>query len=166
MRAPASLRILIKKFLLLEIGAVALYRTHAAFVGPRLKPLLLEFEAIEVVHRERFAQLDRELHGGRGWWLRPFADFGANLLALLVALGGTERILRFERDIERKAVADYTDALRMVEHAETRTAIQQTLADEFRHETFHTLLEKYRGDEEHHIRELEKALSELKEHRA
>jgi demethoxyubiquinone hydroxylase (CLK1/Coq7/Cat5 family) len=161
MRQPATLVHLIRNFLLLEIGAVALYRTHTRFVPPALKPLFREFEAIEIGHRERFAQLHRDLHRGRNWWAAPFANMGAQVLALLVALGGTRAILRFERNIERKAVADYTDALRVVDHAALRTAIMHTLDDEFRHDKLMALLERYKGEEEYHIRELEKALHDM-----
>lgn len=158
MLPPVTLRRLIRNFLILEIGAVALYRTHRRMVPAAMKPLFLEFESIEINHRERFSQLYRDLHGGHGWWGMPFANFGAYLLALIVGLFGTRAILRFERDIERKAVADYTDALSLVEHTAVRAAIEQTLAEEFRHDAMIRLLEKYRGEEEYHIRELEKLL--------
>lgn len=162
MRQPATLVHLIRNFLMLEIGAVALYRTHLRFVSVALKPLFREFESIEIGHRERFAQLHRDLHRGRDWWAMPFVNFGATILAHCVALRGTEAILQFERNVERKAVADYTDALRVVDHTALRTAIMHTLEDEFRHDRLMELLEKYRGDEEHHIHELEKALHEMK----
>ena len=161
LRPPLTLRRLLRLFLLLEIGAVALYRTHGRMVPKALKPLFKEFESIEIGHRERFADLYRDLHGGRGWWMIPFANAGATCLALIVGLFGTKAILEFERNIERKAVADYTDALRVVEHALVRTAIEQTLAEEFRHDHLLRLLQEYRGDEERHIRELEKALRGL-----
>jgi demethoxyubiquinone hydroxylase (CLK1/Coq7/Cat5 family) len=160
MRPPLTLRRLLRQFLLLEIGAVALYRTHRTMVPIALKPLFKEFESIEIGHRERFADLYRALHGGRGWWMMPFANVGATCLAFVVGLFGTKAILEFERNIERKAVADYTDALRVIEHAAVRTAIEQTLADEFRHDRLLRLLQEYRGDEERHIRELEKVLKE------
>lgn len=161
MRPPATLRKLLQNFLMLEIAAVALYRTHGRMVPAELKPLLREFESTEIGHRERFAQLYRDLHGGRGWWAIPFANVYATFLAWRVGLKGTRAILEFERDIERRAVADYTDAMRVVEHSAVRTAIEQTLADEFRHDKLMNLLEEYRGDEEHHIRELERALHHM-----
>jgi rubrerythrin len=162
MQPPESLRRLLHNFLILEIGAVALYRTHARIVPASLKPLFAEFESIEIGHRERFAQLYRDLHDGRDWWAIPLVNLATGLMAFWVGLKGTEHILAFERDIERRAVADYTDALRVVEHASLRTAIEQTLADEFRHANLMRLFEQYRGDEERHIRELENALQELR----
>ncbi len=158
MRSPATLKRLIRNFLILEIGAVALYRMHGRMVPRALKPLFKELLAIEIEHRERFAELQRDLHGGRNWWGMPFADMGARCVALIVGLRGTEAILHFERDIERKAVADYTDALRVVEDANIRVAIQQTLADEHHHEQLTELLTRFRGDEERHIRELERVM--------
>ena len=153
-----SLRNLITQFLILEIGAVALYRTHRRLVPTALKPLFQEFEAIEIDHREQFARLYRQMNHGRNWWGMPFAAFGAKILALAVGLGGARAILTFERNIERKAVADYTDALHTVEHAATRATLQRVLADEIRHDELISVLREYRGDEERHIRELEKAL--------
>jgi len=143
---------------MLEIGAVALYRTHGRMVPPALKPLFREFEAIEVNHREEFSRLYRHINRGRTWWAIPFVRVGANLLALVVSLGGTRAILTFERNIERHAVADYTDALTTVKDAAARTAITRVLADEIRHDELLSLLYEYRGDEERHIEELEKAL--------
>lgn len=163
MRPPLTLRRLIRRFLILEIGAVALYRTHGRLVPKSLRSLFLELESIEIDHRERFSGLHRDLHGGHNWWAIPFVNLGASMLAFLIGLRGTKAILRFERDVERRAVADYTDALRVVEHTAVRTAIMQTLADEFRHEKLTRLLEEYRGDEQRHIQKLEEAMRMIKE---
>jgi rubrerythrin len=158
---PTSLRALIRKFLMLEIGAAALYRMHGRLLPPALRPLFKEFESIEIDHREQFARLYRTLNKGRNWWAMPFVKIGASLLACAVSLGGTRFILTFERNIERKAVADYTDALETVKDAAVRTAIHHVLADEVRHDELLSLLREYRGDEEHHIAELEKALHDI-----
>jgi rubrerythrin len=155
---PTSIRALIRGFLMLEIGAVALYRTHTRFVPPALKPLFREFEAIEIGHREAFARLYRSINNGRNWWAMPFVNCGAQILATLVSIGGTHAILAFERDIERKAVTDYTNALHTVELAAARDTLRRILADEIRHDELLSLLREYRGDEERHITELEKAL--------
>lgn len=146
---------------MLEIGAVALYRTHRRLVPPSLKPLFREFEAIEVSHREAFARLYRQINHGRNWWAAPFVNLGAKLLALLVGIGGTRAILAFESHIEQKAVADYTNALATVELAAARDTLRRVLADEIRHDELLSLLREYRGDEERHIRELEKSLRGL-----
>ncbi len=158
---PTSLRSLIRGFLMLEIGAVALYRTHRRFVPPALKPLFREFEAIEIGHREEFARLYRHINNGRNWWAIPFVNLGAEFLALLISIGGTRAILTFERNIEKRAVADYTDALATVELVAARDTLRRVLADEIRHDELLSLLREYRGDEERHIRELEKALRGL-----
>jgi demethoxyubiquinone hydroxylase (CLK1/Coq7/Cat5 family) len=155
-----SLRRLIRKFLMLEIGAVALYRVHGRMVSKRLRPLFQEFLAIEINHREQFAALDRSLHAGRGWWARPFLDLAASVVACITSLAGTRAILRFERSIEQQAVRDYSHALTTVEHAGTRVVLEHVLADELRHDRLTSLLMQYRGDEERHVKELEKALDE------
>lgn len=160
MRPPATLRRMLRSFLMLEIGAVALYRMHGRMVSEELKPLFRAFLSIEIGHRETFAELYRDLHDGRGWWAAPVINAFAGLLAFGIGLFGVNRILAFERNIERRAVADYTDALRVVEHAAVRSALSRTLADEFRHEQLIRMFERYRGDEERHVHELEQLLRE------
>lgn len=160
---PTSLRTLIRWFLMLEIGAVELYRTHGRLVPTHLRPLFREFESIEIDHREQFSRLYRTLNNGKNWWAIPFVKLGAKCLALVVSIGGTRAILVFERNIERKAVADYTDALITVKDAAARTAIARVLADEIRHDELLSLLREYRGDEERHIQELDKIIQNLPE---
>lgn len=154
-----SVRWIIRKFYLLEVFAVALYRTHAKFVRPPLKPIFRHFIAIEKEHRTRFRVLDRKFKAG-GLWLAPFIDLFGTGLALIGSAFGERAILTMERNVELKAIADYQDAMNTVSHAEIRTTIQTVLNDEKHHDALFDLLEKFCNDERVHVKELAHALQE------
>jgi demethoxyubiquinone hydroxylase (CLK1/Coq7/Cat5 family) len=159
MKSLPSVRWIVRKFYLLEVLAVALYRTHLRVVRSSLKPLFRHFVAVEKEHRARFRTLDRKFHAG-GLWLAPFVDVFGTALALVAGLFGERAVLRMERAVEIKAIADYREAMNTVSHAEVRTAIRTVLNDEARHGVLFDLLEKFCNDERAHVQELNRALRE------
>lgn len=137
-------------FLELEIFAAELYRQHKKHVPKKLVPLMEAFERVENIHVMRFRELHTlVMHKPSPRGLLPL--FLARFAAFILAPFGWRAIFRFECWVEEHAVADYRHALTWVAHADTRAAIQATLADEETHAPYFETLRHFCADEEHHI---------------
>lgn len=153
-----TLQTQILRFLRLEVFAAELYRQHTKHVPERLRPLMAEFERVEMVHVDRFTKLYTLVchkPAPRCWPHLWCARFMAWILVPL----GWRIIFRFECWVESRAIAEYRAALHWVMHADTRAAIAVTLADEEKHAPYFETLKKFCADEERHIKEMRGRLS-------
>ena len=144
-------------FLELEVFAAELYRQHRRHVPARLRPLMEEFERVEMQHVRRFTHLYQKISGKR----RPrclVSTAIARFAAMVLAPFGWRTIFRFECRVEERAVKDYRSAMAWVKHAEVRKAIKETLKDEERHAPYVETLKRFCAEEEHHIEEMEREL--------
>lgn len=149
----------ILNFLELEVFAAELYRQHKKHVPHQLLALMEEFERVEIEHVERFAYLYEKLSNRtrpRCW----VSIWAARIIATGLAPFGWRIIFRFECWVEERAVADYTEAMKWVNHEEVSKAIQQTLEDEERHLPYVETLKRFCAEERRHIKEMEKRLRE------
>ena len=84
----------------------------------------------------------------------PIATFCAGIIAEASHLFGTSTIVRLECWIERKAIADYTNALEWIEEPNLQQLIHRVLHDEAHHLPLTEALLTFREDEEEHIRKM------------
>lgn len=152
-----TLPALLKKFIRLEVFAAELYRAHIAHVPVSLKPMMHHFAKVEGHHRDTFQKIYRDLVGESAPHFTFIKRF-VPCVAWLLSLRGPAAILTFECAIEERAVRDYSEALRWVEHPETRQAIHMVLADEKVHTPLIEALRTFRHDEEEHIQKMLAAL--------
>lgn len=154
---------LIHKFLRLETLAHELYLMHLPHVPAFAKKDFLGFIKTEERHRRIFERLYCRVAGVRRHPRFPVSLFCLRLVAHSLRFVGFRAICRFECAIERRAIADYEQALHRVRDPKLRTIIRGILQDEKDHPSLPTLLLKFQKEEMEHIRvmqhDLEKKIS-------
>lgn len=149
---------LIRKFLKLETLAHELYLTHLPHVPAFAKRDFQEFIKTEEHHRRMFERLYREVGGVPRHPHFPVSVFLMRSVAHILSLAGFATICRFECAVERRAIADYEDALRFVKRPTLRRTIQRVLHDEKQHPSLEALLTRFQHDEEEHVARMQKTL--------
>lgn len=142
---------LIHKFLRLETLAHELYLAHLPDVPACAKKEFREFVQVEERHRRMFERLYRKIANVQSNPRFPFSVRAMKVTAWIISFGGFRAICRFECMIERRAIADYEAALKIVKHAHLRGAIKRVLEDEKSHTSLASLLQRFLADEQAHI---------------
>lgn len=128
---------------------------HLPHVPAFAKQDFLGFIKTEEQHRRTFERLYCQMAGVKRHPRFPVSLFCLRLFAHSLRFVGFRAICRFECAIERKAIADYEEALRVVYDPKLRTIIREILRDEKDHQSLPSLLAHFQKEEMHHIRVME-----------
>ena len=154
---------MIHKFLRLETLAHELYRAHLPHVPAFAKKDFEGFITTEEHQRRTFEKLYCKIARVKHHPRFPCSIFLLRCFSSVLRVMGFRMICRFECEIERRAIADYTNALQIVRHGPLQKILRTILKEERSHPSLEALLQQFQHDEQEHIhvmqRDMQKKIS-------
>ena len=133
-----------------------LYHAHLPHVPAFAKKDFEGFITTEEQHRRTFERLYCKIAGVKQHPRFPCSIFVLRCFAHVLRVMGFRTICRFECEIERRAIADYTRALHIVCHAPLQKILRKILKEEQSHPSLEALLKQFQHDEKEHIRVMQR----------